>query len=149
MTIFIIMVILKDEELALVYDDSPGKGTVIGSFICAYSLVCHQHHKYICCTKNYRYCQKPPVIKLRKHQTTLLSLLSIVHPFQPFLINDIDNVNLMQMLFPENCKANNKRFHHRLALYSLLLSTPRFTSTKDYPQLIRGSQYTICPQGKA
>lgn len=33
------MVILKDEELALVYDDSPGKGTVIGSFICAYSLV--------------------------------------------------------------------------------------------------------------
>lgn len=39
MTIFIIMVILKDEELALVYDDSPGKGTVIGSFICAYSLV--------------------------------------------------------------------------------------------------------------
>lgn len=39
MTIFIIMVILKDEELVLVYDDSPGKGTVIGSFICAYSLV--------------------------------------------------------------------------------------------------------------
>lgn len=39
MTIFIIMVILKDEELALVYDDPPGKGTVIGSFICAYSLV--------------------------------------------------------------------------------------------------------------
>lgn len=37
--IFIIMVILKDEELVLVYDDSPGKGTVIGSFICAYSLV--------------------------------------------------------------------------------------------------------------
>lgn len=33
------MVILKDEELVLVYDDSPGKGTVIGSFICAYSLV--------------------------------------------------------------------------------------------------------------
>lgn len=39
MTIFIIMVILKDEELVLVYDDSPGKGTVIGSFICAHSLV--------------------------------------------------------------------------------------------------------------
>lgn len=39
MTIFIITVILKDEELALVYDDSPGKGTVIGSFSCVYSLV--------------------------------------------------------------------------------------------------------------
>lgn len=135
MTIFIILVILKDEELALVYDDSPGKGTVIGSFICAYSLV------YVISIINIYAARKIigivksllAVIKLRKHQTTLLSLLSIVHPFQPFLINDIDNVNLMQMLFPENCKANNKRFHHRLALYSLLLSTPRFTSTKDYP----------------
>lgn len=87
------MVILKDEELALVYDDSPGKGTVIGSFICAYSLVYVISIINIYAAQNYRYCQKPPVIKLRKHQTTLLSLLSIVHPFQPFLINDIDNVN--------------------------------------------------------
>lgn len=53
------------------------------------------------------------------------------------------------MLFPENFKANNKTFHHMLALYSLLFSTPRFMSTKDHPKLIRGSKYTIPPQGKA
>lgn len=39
MIIFIIMVILKDEELVLVYDDFFGKGIVIGFFICVYLLV--------------------------------------------------------------------------------------------------------------
>lgn len=39
MIIFIIMVILKDEELVLVYYDFFGKGIVIGFFICVYLLV--------------------------------------------------------------------------------------------------------------
>lgn len=39
MIIFIIMVILKDEELVLVYDDFFVKGIVIGFFICVYLLV--------------------------------------------------------------------------------------------------------------
>lgn len=39
MIIFIIMVILKDEELVLVYDDFFGKGIVFGFFICVYLLV--------------------------------------------------------------------------------------------------------------
>lgn len=94
---------------------------------------------------------KTPVIKLRKQQTTLIllvvSLLSIVHPFQPFLINDIDSIAYCKCCFQKISKQTTKHSTiclHCIHYYSLrlglcqpktILSSSEEANTQSLPRV--------------